>query len=392
MRTKLFLKLFLVLFTVLNLSFMGLAVTEINSCTELQNMDSDLDAEYKLGGRIDCDMTQDWNSGKGFKPIDNFTGDLNGSGHIITGLYIDRPETSEVGLFGKAEDANIKNLRMENFSIRGAEEVGGVVGHGVNTTVSYCSLNGRVGLPEEQIGDRVGGISGYFDGRVSNCNLNISIFGKDPDFSISEQTAIGGVVGELYGSTLSSFIQNSFVDVFETFGGTSEVAGVLSGGEIRKAYMVENPGNDAVVPVIYQNQYDVDTKTVARASSGSSSSYSALDFDKTWKIQDGYPALRYAGSSFQGYKSGYGVDYERKWKVRREDQDDNTVANISPVSPTGNDSDTGLIDDETDEGSNISDIDEPFIDNQTEQEGADIGRIVNDIGFSLYQLVNSLLN
>ena len=58
---------------------------------------------YALGRDIDAGITSTWNSGAGFQPIgagNSFTGTLDGQGHTISGLSINRPSSQNVGLFG----------------------------------------------------------------------------------------------------------------------------------------------------------------------------------------------------------------------------------------------------------------------------------------------------
>ena len=81
-----------------------LAATPITTCTELQNIRNNLGGDYYLANDIDCSCTSGWNGGAGFEPIGSdsnmFTGTLDGKGYKITHLYINRPSTNYVGLFG----------------------------------------------------------------------------------------------------------------------------------------------------------------------------------------------------------------------------------------------------------------------------------------------------
>ena len=71
---------------------------------QLQEMENNLTAHYALGNDIDASGTVGWNSGAGFLPIGDstnmFTGSLDGRGHKITNLFINRGGTDYVGLFG----------------------------------------------------------------------------------------------------------------------------------------------------------------------------------------------------------------------------------------------------------------------------------------------------
>ncbi len=80
---------------------------------------------------IDATATSGWNTGLGFSPIgsiifigklEKFTGNYNGNYHTITGLYINRPATDDIGLFGHvASSGSISNIGLLNVAITGKE-------------------------------------------------------------------------------------------------------------------------------------------------------------------------------------------------------------------------------------------------------------------------------
>ena len=66
----------------------------VNTVYDLQNMQNYLSGTYALGRDIDAGVTSGWNSGAGFSPIGggtSFTGNFDGQGHTISGLFINRP-------------------------------------------------------------------------------------------------------------------------------------------------------------------------------------------------------------------------------------------------------------------------------------------------------------
>jgi len=98
--------------------------TGITTCEELQDMKNDLSGNYYLANDIDCSDTVNWNSGAGFEPIGNssnpFTGTFDGGGHKITNLYINRPSTNNVGLFGRTgSGSEIKDVGLEDVDKTG---------------------------------------------------------------------------------------------------------------------------------------------------------------------------------------------------------------------------------------------------------------------------------
>ena len=109
---------------------------------------------------IDASETSGWNSDSGWSPIGNtsikFTGSFNGKGHVITGLYINRPYTNYMGLFGYTNGANIDSLGLEDCDITGYRYVGGLVGYNKASSVGYSHVTGSISGTKSFIGGLVG--------------------------------------------------------------------------------------------------------------------------------------------------------------------------------------------------------------------------------------------
>ena len=104
---------------------------QITNCIELQSMEDELSAHYKLINDIECADSATWNSGKGFAPVgtagDPFTGSFNGQNFEIRDLYIERANDIEgedpmdedyVALFGHTEGATTTNLSMVDIYVK----------------------------------------------------------------------------------------------------------------------------------------------------------------------------------------------------------------------------------------------------------------------------------
>jgi hypothetical protein len=95
--------------------------------------------------------TSGWNSGAGFVPLgseaNTFTGSFDGLGHTISALTINRPATSNVGLFGYTDSAVVKNIGLVGGSISGKDKVGGLVGYvdGGTITNGYWNTTANSG-------------------------------------------------------------------------------------------------------------------------------------------------------------------------------------------------------------------------------------------------------
>lgn len=165
---------------------------------------------------IDASDTQNWNEGAGFSPIgnsiSNFAGSYSGNNFQITGLFINRPETNYIGLFGYAEGATISNVKSIDTDIIGQYYVGTIVGSIKSSTISNTNAVGTVSSSE----DRVGGLVGYvFNSTISNSYAEVLINGED---------YVGGLVGYVYNY---SYINNCIAT--GSVSGTGERIGGLAG-------------------------------------------------------------------------------------------------------------------------------------------------------------------
>ena len=95
----------------------------VNTVYDLQNMNNNKAGTYALGRDIDAGITSTWNSGAGFLPIganNSFTGNLDGQGHTISGLFINRPSDQNVGLVGYlGPGATVSNVGVIGATVTG---------------------------------------------------------------------------------------------------------------------------------------------------------------------------------------------------------------------------------------------------------------------------------
>ena len=136
---------------------------------------------FKLGANI----TYNKNTTNNFTPIGNgtyaFKGIFDGQGHIISGLNISLGSTDFVGLFGKAINATIKNLIVDNSTINGQFSVGAILGEG-DSNVANCRVTNTVAVSGNT---HVGGIIGGF-ATVHGCVSAAAVTGN---------TKVGGIAG-----------------------------------------------------------------------------------------------------------------------------------------------------------------------------------------------------
>lgn len=152
----------------------------IKNVSDMQKLHDYPNANFKLAGNIDMSS---YTSGKGWEPVENFTGNFDGRGYTISNLTIKRPTESYIGLFGNVEDGTIKNVVLENVAVVGESYTGALAGtmsgHVSNVFVKGGSVTGER--------DRVGGLVGAHQGDISMCKVNLS--------GVSGREEVGGVVG-----------------------------------------------------------------------------------------------------------------------------------------------------------------------------------------------------
>ena len=146
----------------------------IEDADDLNAMRKFPEAYYKLMSNINLGVYP-YNLDKGWQPIQNFSGNLNGNNKKIVNLYINRP-TDTCGLFGAVnlDNANkslrfkVYDLTMENVDIRGGSGTGAVTGilkfthtsartENTDALFSNVYVSGKI----QANGTQIGGISGY---------------------------------------------------------------------------------------------------------------------------------------------------------------------------------------------------------------------------------------
>ncbi|TAL67530.1 MAG: T9SS type A sorting domain-containing protein [Bacteroidetes bacterium] len=131
---------------------------------------------YKLINDIDASDTRNWNVGDhdrnpdtpdepmGFKPL-YFSGQIDGNGHIIKELFINRPSEENIGLFSTLKwrlwdirFGRIFRLGLENCYIKGKIYVGSICGFlaSDNGSITECYSTGEI-----LANDRSGGFCGW---------------------------------------------------------------------------------------------------------------------------------------------------------------------------------------------------------------------------------------
>ncbi len=151
------------------------------------------------------------------EPIGNnaarYAGTFDGKGFSIANYTYKNADKAESGLFGVTAGASIKNVLLDNGSIVGNENIGGIVGRIYGGTIQNCAVissyvEGR---------DHVGAIAGEIrdNATVKNCYSDADIY--------SRGYQAGGLAGTSRGG---SFLNNLFLGSINCAGGS--VAGIVA--------------------------------------------------------------------------------------------------------------------------------------------------------------------
>ena len=259
----------------------------ISNVTQLQDMNLNLSAHYVLINDIDASDTVNWNGGDGFESIamddeifsgfqgEKFTGSLNGAGHNIIGIFIDRSDTEYIGLIGAIGTGGlVSNITLIDVNVTGDDYTGGIAGisygaiidtsirgdiHGRwstgglvgknenNRMISNCHSTGNVEGVRD-VGGLVGRNQGIIHFSYSNC-------------IVSGDVCIGGLVGDNGRKVNSSYSTGDVTSnwaVGGLIGSTSTVSDYL---DVTNSYFSINEsainGEHYISPFgIYEDQFD----------------------------------------------------------------------------------------------------------------------------------------
>jgi hypothetical protein len=174
----------------------------VGSYVLIENLDDTTDGYDQLVG--------DTADGKGWQPIGTegnaFKGTFNGTGHTISGLFIDRPDEDEVGLFGRVQQGLVRNVGLVSINVTGKKFVGALAGYSWKGTIdsdirppnSMTYSRGSV-TGEENVGGLVGN---NYDGTVNQCESSADVFHASSALD-EDRWRTGGLVGLNSGTVLN---------------------------------------------------------------------------------------------------------------------------------------------------------------------------------------------
>lgn len=268
---------------------------QITNAQQLKYISKALNAHFVLTADISLNEEA---AGSGWDPIGKqeapFTGTLDGQGHTIKNMWMKRPTTDGVGLFGYIQNASISNLRIEIGSngINGGTHVGGICGNATNQCkIHQCSVIGKL-----TGSNTIGGICGYANNSTTfeQCYSDGSISTNN----ISWQESCAGIVGS-GGNVTNSYSTASLAGYV--------CSGISGGANVSKCYYAGKVSSSSYyfncngTYTYYDSSnvtpnHNVSDSRNARSQTQmkTQSNYEGWDFTTIWKITEGktYPTLR----------------------------------------------------------------------------------------------------
>jgi filamentous hemagglutinin family protein len=134
----------------------NLGVAGDTTTSTLQGIHNSQGSFYALGADINASDTINWNGGLGFMPV-NVGGALEGLGHVVSNLTINRPTASSVGMIsGIYQSAVVSNIGLSGGSIVGDYDVGGLIGMAATGGSVRNSFNSAAVTGTQNVGGLVG--------------------------------------------------------------------------------------------------------------------------------------------------------------------------------------------------------------------------------------------
>ena len=205
----------ILLFAFILLPLLVQAQINISNETELKAISEDLEGSYILTN--DITLTGIWEPIGSTSP---FKGILDGNGHVIRNLKVNETGQKHAGLFAVTEDAEIRDLRIENAQVTSTLNdnniyTGILIGHAIGTTINNISVSGG----SVKSNGTVGSIAGQAEYSEETRYLT-AVYDS---YSTAEVLSENGIAGGLIGVTIGVLIENAY------FSGKAEGVSVVGG-------------------------------------------------------------------------------------------------------------------------------------------------------------------
>ena len=191
---------------------------------EIRNFAGLKDVHFILTSDIDMtDFISDNYGDAGWYPIPDFCGNLDGEGHTITGLKINRPTFVGVGFISTAKSAQINNLTLKyDDDIMAGNYAAALIADANNCKIYRCKIIAKKIISS---GSCIGGLIGVLEkGEIKECICSFS------EIRLNDvNNDAGGLVGHTNG--LSVAIKDNKVagNVVNNFGKAGGIVGTADG-------------------------------------------------------------------------------------------------------------------------------------------------------------------
>lgn len=289
----------------------------IEDAHDLNSIRRDLNGHYLLKNDINLGITA-YTRGEGWEPIMNFAGTLNGNNKKIFNLYINKPSSDYVGLFGDVRSTPrrmFKDFGLVDVDITGRNDVGAIVGRiNVNngsawvqnveeneSPIDRCYVTGKVAGSA-----RVGGFIGYFNWNPNNGHVyyyylitnSVSAVNLVPrTTSVQRASFVGRVTNSQPGTTTVRFSNLVSFSTLEPGSNANSIAAydtnyAGTAGVITNCFFDKTLWKSTVTTSsIGLSTEELKTRSLLQALVGILNT----DGSKTWTIRDGlYPQLHFA--------------------------------------------------------------------------------------------------
>lgn len=200
---------------------------KVATLDQLQAVRGFINKHFLQVNDIDASETEYWNEGRGFQPIaytgiGSFTGSYDGGGYTISGLKIDLSggiyvENTTAGLFGRIQNAQIRNLTLADIEIISANNIvgtGGIAGWATSgSSIQNVHITGQISGT-----DNIGGLVGI----AEEVYINDAV----TDVAVSGGHNVGGLIG----TTGLAWVYNSHA--YGSVSGAQSVGGLIGNRQV----------------------------------------------------------------------------------------------------------------------------------------------------------------
>ena len=177
----------------------------------------------------DLNLSSQFGSDAGWVPIGDrkfrWSATFEGNGRTISGMYISRGESENIGLFGVSDrGAVVRNVGLLSVNVHGSEVVGGLIGSNYGTIIA-CHVSGKISgsSVSSVVGGKIGGLvgdnwgtivasfsaasvssTGSWVGGLVGINAR-TVVASYSTGNVSGMGAVGGLVGLTFGTITSSY-------------------------------------------------------------------------------------------------------------------------------------------------------------------------------------------